>query len=269
MLDTNALVRLIVGEDPVNVEKAEAFTVPPSGGETTSVNTTVIRNAAWIAAWDGGGHRYFRDGDVAFAGNRIVHVGGPYEGPADRSIDGSRRFVMPGLVNVHSHPHTEPAFKGVREDHGVPEMYDTGLYECSAPPPWAGPALSDVTISAGWRRARRRTSCSSTSTIPRCALRGTRCARSCSRRRTGRSATSSSTDDRRSRTGSPCISTRIEPRTNSKSPRRGCSRMHPGATSSAAPGTRSRPIRFPFESHTIRAQSHLFRAGADLQSQPM
>ena len=131
MLDTNALVRLIVREDPVNVEKAEAFTVPLSGGETTSVNTTVIRNAAWIAAWDGGGHRYFRDGDVAFAGNRIVHVGGPYEGPADRSIDGSRRFVMPGLVNVHSHPHTEPAFKGVREDYGVPEMYDTGLYERS------------------------------------------------------------------------------------------------------------------------------------------
>ena len=131
MLDTNALVRLIVRDDPVKVEKAEAFTMPPSGGETMSVNTTVIRNAAWIAAWDGGGHRYLRDGDVAFAGNRIVHVGGPYEGPADRSIDGSRRFVMPGLVNVHSHPHTEPAFKGVREDHGVPEMYDTGLYERS------------------------------------------------------------------------------------------------------------------------------------------
>ena len=89
------------------------------------------------------------------------------------------------------------------------------------------------------------------------------------RRRTGRSAMSSSTDDRWSRTGSPCISTRIEPGTNSKSPRRGCSRMHPGATSSAAPGTRSRPVRFPFESHTIRARSHLFRAGADSQSQPM
>ena len=38
---------------------------------------------------------------------------------------------MPGLVNLHSHPHTEPAAKGVREDHGVPEMYDTGLYERS------------------------------------------------------------------------------------------------------------------------------------------
>ena len=34
-----------------------------------SVNTTVIRNAAWIAAWDGEGHRYLRDGDVAFTGD--------------------------------------------------------------------------------------------------------------------------------------------------------------------------------------------------------
>ena len=96
-----------------------------------SINTTVVRNAAWIAAWDAEGHRYLRDGDVVFTGDRIVHVGGRWDGPVDRSIDGSRRFVMPGLVNVHSHPHTEPAYKGVREDHGVPEMYDTGLYERS------------------------------------------------------------------------------------------------------------------------------------------
>ena len=93
--------------------------------------TTVIRDAAWIAAWGDDGHRYLQGGDVAFTRDRIVQVGGRYEGEADRIIDGSRRFVMPGLVNLHSHPHTEPANKGVREDHGVPEMYDTGLYERS------------------------------------------------------------------------------------------------------------------------------------------
>ena len=98
---------------------------------TGTDNTTVIRNAAWIASWDGEGHRYLQDGDVAFTADRIVHVGGRYDGAADRTIDGSRRFVMPGLINVHSHPHTEPSSKGVREDHGVPEMYDTGLYERS------------------------------------------------------------------------------------------------------------------------------------------
>ncbi len=91
--------------------------------------TTVIRNAAWIAAWDGERHRYLRGGDIAFTGNGITHVGGRYEGAADRVVDGARRFAMPGLVNLHAHPHTEPAYKGVREDHGVPGMYDTGLYE--------------------------------------------------------------------------------------------------------------------------------------------
>jgi cytosine/adenosine deaminase-related metal-dependent hydrolase len=36
---------------------------------------------------------------------------------------------MPGLVNIHSHPSTEPFFRGIREEHGVPQMYMSGLYE--------------------------------------------------------------------------------------------------------------------------------------------
>jgi cytosine/adenosine deaminase-related metal-dependent hydrolase len=37
--------------------------------------------------------------------------------------------VLPGLVNIHAHPALEPFFRGIREDHGVSEMYMTGLYE--------------------------------------------------------------------------------------------------------------------------------------------
>ena len=96
-------------------------------------DTTVIRDAAWVAAWDPqhDRHVYRRDVDVAFTGDRIVHLGPRYEGAVTREVDGRERFVMPGLVNIHSHPHHEPAYKGVREDHGRPEMYDTGLYERS------------------------------------------------------------------------------------------------------------------------------------------
>ncbi|MEQ9125629.1 MAG: amidohydrolase family protein, partial [Alphaproteobacteria bacterium] len=47
----------------------------------------------------------------------------------DETVDGRDAFVIPGLVNVHSHPHTEPSFKGLREEHGAPEMFMTGLYE--------------------------------------------------------------------------------------------------------------------------------------------
>lgn len=95
--------------------------------------TTVVRGAAWLVAWDApaGRHAYLRDADLAFTDDRIVHVGPGYDGPADREIDGRDTFVLPGLVDLHSHPALEPAYKGVREEHGVPEMYMTGLYERS------------------------------------------------------------------------------------------------------------------------------------------
>jgi len=95
------------------------------------VATTVVRQAAWLVGWDGasGRHAYLKDADLAFSDDRIVHVGPGFEGPVGREIDGRGLFVMPGLVDLHSHPALEPAYKGVREEHGVPEMYMTGLYE--------------------------------------------------------------------------------------------------------------------------------------------
>lgn len=93
--------------------------------------TTVIRNADWIVAWDGdsGSHVYLRDGDVAFAGDRLVHVGGRFEGEADREIDGRGRLVSPGLVNIHSHPSSEPMNKGMLDELGSRRLYMSSLYE--------------------------------------------------------------------------------------------------------------------------------------------
>jgi len=95
--------------------------------------TTCIRNAACIVAWDVTNrcHAYLMDGDVAFAGDTLSFVGRQYDGPADTTIDGTNLMVMPGLVDLHSHPSTEPFFRGVREEHGVPAMYMSGLYERS------------------------------------------------------------------------------------------------------------------------------------------
>jgi 5-methylthioadenosine/S-adenosylhomocysteine deaminase len=94
---------------------------------------TCITNAAWVAAWDedAGRHVYKRDIDVAFDDDRIIHVGPGYDGAADTAVDGRGLFVMPGLVDIHSHPTTEPAQRGVREEHGVPGMYQSSLYERS------------------------------------------------------------------------------------------------------------------------------------------
>lgn len=91
----------------------------------------MIRNAAWAIAWDGKRHVYRRNVDIAYSGNALTHVGPGYAGDADKEIDGRGLMVMPGLVDVHSHPGREPAFRGIREEHGVRGQFGTGLYERS------------------------------------------------------------------------------------------------------------------------------------------
>ena len=93
--------------------------------------TTCIRNASWVVAWDDDAmeHRYLSDGDVVFTDNTIDFVGKNFTGPVDVEIDGKDLVVLPGFVDIHSHPALEPIYKGIREEHGVPEMYMSGLYE--------------------------------------------------------------------------------------------------------------------------------------------
>jgi 5-methylthioadenosine/S-adenosylhomocysteine deaminase len=95
------------------------------------MTTAVIKNADWVIAWDEGAsrHAYRRGADIAFADDRITFVGRNYKGPADREIDGANRLVLPGLIDIHSHPEHEPLYRGVREEHGVRNMHMTGLYE--------------------------------------------------------------------------------------------------------------------------------------------
>ena len=94
-------------------------------------HTVCIRNAAWVAAWDAhaGRHVYRRDIDVVFEDGLITHVGPDFAGFVDEVVDGRDLFVIPGLVDIHSHPTHEPSYKGIREEHGVPEMYMSGLFE--------------------------------------------------------------------------------------------------------------------------------------------
>jgi 5-methylthioadenosine/S-adenosylhomocysteine deaminase len=97
------------------------------------MSVTIIKNADWAIVWQPqpGRHVYMRDVDLAFDGNTITHVGKGYSGPADKVVNGRKRMVMPGLVNLHSHPEHEPAYRGIREEHGLPNMYMSGLFERS------------------------------------------------------------------------------------------------------------------------------------------
>ena len=93
--------------------------------------TTVIRAADWVIAWDAEqrSHRYLRRADVAFHGGSITHVGRGYAGAAEEEIDGRGLMVMPGLVNIHSHPTSEPGNKGLLEELGSPLLGQSSLYE--------------------------------------------------------------------------------------------------------------------------------------------
>ena len=97
------------------------------------MTTTVIRNADWVVAWDenAGRHVYRRNIDIAFTDDTIVFVGPNYPGAPDQVIEGTDRLVLPGLINIHSHPEHEPLYRGVREEHGLRNMHMTGLYERS------------------------------------------------------------------------------------------------------------------------------------------
>ena len=97
------------------------------------MSTTLIKGADWVVAWDAGAKRHvYRKGvDVAFSGDAITHVGPDFKESADTVIEGRKLMVMPGFVDIHSHPGHEPAYRGIREEHGVANMYMSSLYERS------------------------------------------------------------------------------------------------------------------------------------------
>jgi len=93
--------------------------------------TTVIRDAAWVVAWDksSGAHCYRRDVDLAFSGGTITFLGKRYSGSSEREIDGRDLMVMPGLINVHTHAGWEPVRKGMTDEIRSPGFWHSSLYE--------------------------------------------------------------------------------------------------------------------------------------------
>lgn len=93
--------------------------------------TTVIRNADVVLAWDATArqHVYVTGADVAYEDGRLTFVGRGYAGPAEETISGTGLMVMPGLVNIHSHPSSEPMNKGFTDEVGTPGLYNSSLYE--------------------------------------------------------------------------------------------------------------------------------------------
>ncbi len=79
---------------------------------------TAIRDA-WIVTQDR--NRSILKGDVIVDGDRIVSVGGRYNGSADEEIDAKGDIVMPGLINTHTHV-AMSILKGVCDDLLFPDF---------------------------------------------------------------------------------------------------------------------------------------------------
>jgi 5-methylthioadenosine/S-adenosylhomocysteine deaminase len=93
--------------------------------------TTVFRNCAWVVAWDNAraAHIYRRNIDVAIRDSEIVFVDRDYAGAADAEVDCTQRLVVPGLVNIHTHPTSEPLRKGITDETRSPGFWHSSLYE--------------------------------------------------------------------------------------------------------------------------------------------
>ena len=102
--------------------------------------TTVMKNADWAVVWEhaapeqgpnlhGGRHAFLRGCDLAFEGDRIAFVGKDYAGPADQIVDARGKMLLPGFVNIHSHPNSEPLLKGLSEERKSRQLNMSSLYE--------------------------------------------------------------------------------------------------------------------------------------------
>ena len=96
-----------------------------------SAKITHVRRLDHAVAWDESEQRhvYLADADLVFRGSEILHVGPGYVGPADNVVDGAGFMAIPGFVNVHSHPFSEPANKGLTEEVGSDKLGQSSLYE--------------------------------------------------------------------------------------------------------------------------------------------
>src|SRR5947209_7721984 len=140
--------------------------------------TTRIANLDHVVAWDDSEQRhvYLDAADLVFKGNEVVHVGPGHAGPVDTTIDGKGFMAIPGFVNVHSHPFSEPANKGLTEEYGSDKLGQSSLYEYltvyGLNPEDAGPSTPRASIRAAgwaaWSARRRSTPAARASSARRC-----------------------------------------------------------------------------------------------------
>jgi 5-methylthioadenosine/S-adenosylhomocysteine deaminase len=89
-----------------------------------------IRKLDWAVVWNAnaGQHEYARGIDIAFDASGLIHVGKDYAGPMTEEIDGRERFALPGMVNIHTHPTSEPLRKEITDETLSPGFWHPSMY---------------------------------------------------------------------------------------------------------------------------------------------
>lgn len=85
--------------------------------------------ASHIIAYQDGGHRHLRDGEIVWDGNGIIFVGRNFPGEVDETIAVPGGVVTPGFINTHAHLADSPLDKSFVEDRGGRQFYLSGLFE--------------------------------------------------------------------------------------------------------------------------------------------
>jgi 5-methylthioadenosine/S-adenosylhomocysteine deaminase len=93
----------------------------------------IVRNIAWLVAWDDAAQRhvYRRDVDLTIEGETIVSIGPAGHGEHSEAveIEGRGFAIIPGFVDIHAHPSSEPMLKGLTDEVGSRQLYMSSLYE--------------------------------------------------------------------------------------------------------------------------------------------
>src|SRR5262245_44167298 len=120
------LSRLTGGEDYTTLSRK------PTQHNTRVVAMRTKIAATWIVAHAQGRHALIRDGVVVFEGNKIVHVGGRFEGQIDKTIDATGKLVSPGFIDTHVHSGHRASHRLIT-DAGRPMYYGQPFLEISVP----------------------------------------------------------------------------------------------------------------------------------------
>ncbi len=93
----------------------------------------LIKNLDWAVLWDPTEHChcYARGVNLGISGGRITRIESEPGTNSDtkKVIDGRNKLLVPGFINIHSHPDMEPLSKGLLEERSSPRLGMSALYE--------------------------------------------------------------------------------------------------------------------------------------------